>query len=223
MKTFLTIVFFLTTLLVFSKDKGIGIFYVSSNLKGKVQVNIYEKNNLESRLLGVYISEHSEGGQTTYSVQVRNIKTDNLIEFEYEKSGLPLRGISDSWLNVIYGHDKLGKALTGWVEQKSGTTDYFLWKDYLKFEMLFFDSPDRIEFFDKAGGEKVEFKLQPSQNLKYDYIMKSIELDGDWMKVEVTTPSNYCNTPEVKETKVFWIRYLDRKGRPLVWYFTRGC
>lgn len=220
MKTFLTTVFFLTSLLVFSKDKGIGIFYASDS--GKVHVNIYEKNNPESRLLGVFVSEHLGDGQTACSVQVKNMKTDNLIEFEYEKLGLPLRGISDNWLNVIYGYDKSGNVLTGWIEQ-SVATDYFLWKDYLKSVMLFFESTDRINFFDTPNGNKVEFKLQPSQNFKYDYIMKPVELHGDWMKVEVTSPSNYCDTPEIKETKELWIKYLDKSGRPLVWYFTRGC
>jgi hypothetical protein len=223
MKSFLTAIFLLTTSLVFSKDKGIGLLYVSSDLKGKVQINIYEKNNVESRLLGLFISQQLEEGQTTYSIQERNIKTDNLIEFEYEKQGLPLCGIRDNWVNVIYGYDKSGKALTGWIEQKSGTTDYFIWKDYLKSVMLFFESADQIKFFDKPDGARVEFKLQPSQNLKYDYIMKPVELNGSWMKVEVTTPSNYCDTPETKETRVFWIKYLDQNGRPLVWYFTRGC
>lgn len=223
MKVLLTTIFFFTTLSVFSKDKGIGILYVSSDLKGKTLINMYERKDVKSKLLGVFNSQHSGNGQTTYSVQAENVKTDNLIEFEYEKLGLPLRGISDNWLNVIYGYDKSGKALTGWIEQKGGTTDYFLWKDYLKSAMLFFESTDRIEFFDKPEGMKAEFKLQPSQNLKYDYIMKPVELNGNWMKVEVTTPSNYCNTPEVKETKVFWIKYLDQNGRPLVWYFTRGC
>jgi len=223
MKAYLTSAFILSTLLALSKDKGIGVVYVASDLKGKVQVNIYEKGDLESKLLGVFISQDLGNGQTTYSVQAKNIWTDNLIEFDYEKLGLPLCGISGRWLNVIYGYDKVGKALTGWIEKNNGATDYFLWKSYLKSVMLFFESPEQIEFFEKPYGVKIVFELQPSQNLRYDYIMKPLELNGDWMKVEVTTPSNYCNTPMKKRTETFWIKYLDQNGRPLVWYFTRGC
>lgn len=223
MKSFLTIILYLSALSLFSKDKGIGVLFVSPDLKGKIQIDIYEKNTSKSKLLGSFLYENAKEGQTNYKVQVKELQTDNLIEFEYERLGLPISEVGKGWLKVIYGYNKLGKELTGWIEHKEGTTRYYLWKDYLKEAMLYFESPDSISFFNEPNGTRIEFKLQPSTHLKYDYIMKSVAVDGIWMKVEVTTPSDYCQTPETKQTKLFWIKYLDQRGRPLVWYFTRGC
>jgi len=223
MKSLLTVILFLTTISLLSKDKGIGIFSVSSESPGLVQINIYEKNTAKSKLLGLFQCENKEGNQTGYKIQVKGIQSDNLVEFEYEKSGLPINEVKENWIRVICGYDKSGKTIEGWVEYRVGVDRYFLWKDYLKEPLLFFESTENINFFNEPNGTTVEFKLQPSKYLKYDYIMKPVTTDGIWMKVEVTTPSNYCKTPESKETKLFWIKYLDKNGRPLVWYFTRGC
>jgi hypothetical protein len=223
MKSFLTIIICLTTIPLLSKDKGIGILSVFPGSSGSIEINIYERNASKSELLGSFNCKNTADGQAGYEVQIKGLETDNLVEFEYEKNGLPISEVKGKWVKVICGYDKSGKALEGWIEHRDGVNRYFLWKDYFKEMPLFFESTDNINFFNAPNGRKVEFRLQPSKYLKYDYIMKPVLRDGIWMKVEVTTPSDYCNTPESKETKVFWIKYLDERGRPLVWYFTRGC
>jgi hypothetical protein len=219
MKSILITIFCLMATSILSKDKGIGILSMSSDLKGTVHVNIYEKNSSKSKLLGSFIQSEKRD----YKIQSKLVQTDNLIEFEYEISGIPISEVNNNWLRVIYGYDKSGKALMGWIEHKKGITRYLLWKDYLKEQDLFFESTDQIIFFDKPNGSKVGFKLEPSEHLVYDYIMKPIEVSGNWMKVEVFTPSNNCNTPINVRKEIFWIKYLNDRGRPLVWYFTRGC
>jgi len=206
-----------------SKDKGIGVFSVVAETKGKVQISIYEKSSSKSKVIGLFLCNNTDEGQMDYQVQVKGMKADNLLEFGYEKSGIPISETNKDWIKVIYGFDHSDKPLTGWVENKKGITNCILWKNYFKESMLFFESPDSIVFFNEPNGKSIEFKLQPSQNFKYDYIMKPLETKGIWMKVEVTTPSDYCATPEVKETKMLWIKYLSQNGRPLIWYFTRGC
>jgi hypothetical protein len=223
MKAFFSITLFLTTVLAFSKDKGRGVFYVSSEVKGKIEISIYERSNFKSKELGVFIYDYIGNGETKFSVRAKNLKEDNLLEFEYERLGLPLCELSGNWIKVIYGYDQSGKVLIGWVESREAITGYFLWPDYFKNTMLFFESPDQIKFFDKPNGVVREFELIPSQHLKYDYIMKPLEISDEWMKVEVTTPSDYCDTPENKTTGIFWIKFLSKDRRPLVWYFTRGC
>lgn len=223
MKLIFNFAFIFITFFAFSKDKGIGILFFSSEPAGKTQVNIYEKNSAGSTVLGAFIREYMGNGQTTYTVQVNNLKEDNLTEYKYETLGLPFCETRGNWVNVIYGYDVSGKVLTGWIEQKNGVTDHLIWREYLKSAMLFFEQTDKISFFDSPNGVNIDFKLQPSPYLVFDYIMKPMDTSGNWMKVEVTTPSDYCNMPKDKVTRVFWIKYLDQNGRPLVWYFTRGC
>ena len=58
-----------------------------------------------------------------------------------------------------------------------------------------------------------------------DYIMHPKQVRGEWMQVEVVTPSDYCADDDTMKGKkeVVWIRFLDPTHRPRVWYYTRGC
>ncbi len=206
-----------------SKDKGIGILSFNSDLKGTIQANIYEKKASKAKLLGSFIQQNDTDGHGDFRVQSKLLQTDSFVEFDYEIRGLPITEVSDKWLKVIYGYDKLGRTLLGWIEHRKGITRYLLWKDFLKEQDVFFESADQISFYDKPNGTRVEFKLEPSKYLVYDYIMKPIEASGNWMKVEVITPSNICASPINVRKEIFWIKYLNEYGRPLLWYFTRGC
>jgi hypothetical protein len=56
-------------------------------------------------------------------------------------------------------------------------------------------------------------------------------IEGRWMLVELETPSTYCTSEEeVMETfgvkprrQLVWIRFLDDRERPMIFYNTRGC
>jgi hypothetical protein len=56
-----------------------------------------------------------------------------------------------------------------------------------------------------------------------DYIMWAEEARGEWLRVRVVSPADYCAEPGSPGVWRGWIRYLREDGRPRVWYYTRGC
>jgi hypothetical protein len=50
------------------------------------------------------------------------------------------------------------------------------------------------------------------------------EVRGRWLKVRLVSPSDLCTTDKSpRTTTTGWIEYLDDKGRPKFWYYTKGC
>ena len=203
-----------------AQDKGIGLLTIEGN--NSSEFIIYSEADLSSNELARFKVDRSKGW-SEYSVEGKNISENNLLEYDYEELGLPVCKIkSNKWIEVIYGYDNNNYILTGWVLVSEKST-LLKWNSFLKEKLVFFANPEKVNFFDDKNGKEVQFKLQPSEHMTYDYIMRPQVTKGNWMKVEVVTPSDYCDNPESLERKVFWIQYLDDTGRPLVWYFTRGC
>jgi hypothetical protein len=63
----------------------------------------------------------------------------------------------------------------------------------------------------------------PADSSAYD--LRPIDVRGDWMRVEVAQPSDYCaglDAPPVARV-TGWVRWRDDTRGSWVWYFTRGC
>lgn len=202
----------------YSIDKGIGVVTLINE-----QLCIYLSMSVESTIVAEF-SVDSSKGWIEYSLSGKDIASNNLVEYGYEELGLPICEVnSNEWVQVMYGYDKNGEMLFGWVNTDENKTEVLMWNSFLKSQLIYFEDPDQIKFYKGINGELIDFELEPSEYLTYDYIMKPMVIEGHWMKVEVVTPSDYCNEPSNPRNKVVWIKFLNNNGRPLVWYFTRGC
>jgi hypothetical protein len=56
------------------------------------------------------------------------------------------------------------------------------------------------------------------------YAIEPLSLEGDWARVRVSVPSDFCAAPDAPKPEVRegWIRWRDARG-PWLWYYTRGC
>lgn len=151
----------------------------------------------------------------------------NALEYGYEVEGLPLDslGPAGAWARVIYGLAEAGPR-HGWVHVEGDRARVELWADALQEQWLHFLRPDEaMSFHEAPGGARVAF--EPSRagtDGAFDYRMEPIEVRGRWMKVRVVTPNVPCSPAEGEPREAtFWIEYLDERGRPRVWYRTRGC
>jgi hypothetical protein len=125
----------------------------------------------------------------------------------------------------VIGYDVQGKKIIGYGKLYDDVTSIIKWDDYLINKKLVFDfwNDVPIKFYEEPNGDQIYFSLEPSEYTEYDYIMRPIKKNDNWMYVEVTSPSDNCNEPKYKIVKKFWIKYLKDNNVPIVFYFPRGC
>lgn len=150
------------------------------------------------------------------------------VEYDYEIGGWAILDFNQdsSWARVSIDPFVQDSVSTGWVPLgDEGRT--ILWSDLLPSNWLFFIWPDSIAFFGSAGGQQ-EMPLilspQPDER-RFDYSMRPLAVEGQWLQVEVLTPSPMCLLPdEVRvQRDTAWIRYLTPELRPRAFFYTRGC
>jgi len=153
---------------------------------------------------------------------------DRTVEYDYEIAGWAILDFNadSSWAFVSMDPFEQDSIATGWVPL-GDEGRAILWSDLLPDNWLFFIWPDSIEFFAGAGGEQaVPVNLSPVANERqFDYSMRPLSVDGQWLQVEVLTPSPMCRLPDevAVETDTAWIRYLTPQLRPRAFFYTRGC
>jgi hypothetical protein len=190
---------------------------------------IFSAADGSSKIKGTFNLKH-QGGGYSYVLHDDNYGMQtNFVEFRYEEEGLPIDSISSDtqWVRVIYAGESSGASLRGWVTNRSPHTDILLWKHVLPKHNVFFRDPEQVQFYSSPNGNKRIFTLEKFSGAnsprRYNYIMYPLRADGDWMQVRVVTPSDYCDSPDNTRSATLWIKYLDQHGRPLVWFYARGC
>jgi hypothetical protein len=178
-------------------------------------------------LHGYFICESRGEHGWAYVVAARDSVTPNAVEFGYEVAGLPIDTVTPdgAWARALYGTDRAGRLLTAWVQLDSAIAHWLWWEEYLPARGgLFLIEPGRATFVAGPGGPPLPPPLTPKYR-EDDHWLEVLGRQGPWLHARFTQPAALCGAEEppgqVRET--LWLRYLDLRGRPLVWYFTRGC
>jgi hypothetical protein len=210
-------------------DPGIGIVYFSRGAGyGRVNADtllVRSHPDPASAVVGAFLyTEHQKGISWSYSVGAPVRLRPNVLEFAYEESGIPLDSLAaaSSWGRVILGFHKDGAPYRGWMSLDSTRMKYLLWRKVLAGNRVFFLQGQSPRFYAKPGGAELPLSVKTGSNA--DYILHPLEVRGDWLRVRVAEPADICGSDAAKSrTAEGWIRYLRTDGRPLVWYYTRGC
>lgn len=156
------------------------------------------------------------------------------LEYGYEEVGFPILEFTadSSWVRVSLDCWDMKNSSTAWLPISSQDLRVFSWTDILGRADAFFFLRERwIQFYSSSDTTTpVDIQLA-SRYARPNYSMYLKQLRGDWMQVEVETPSSYCySEEEVLEMfgvrprkKTVWIRFLDERGRPRIFFNTRGC
>ncbi len=212
------------------RERGVGVVFPIAGLNASPPlpdtVPIHGGPAPDARVLARFV-RRADG---VYQMQVRaDVSESGGLEFGYEDIGLPLLDAPETiarsdWLRVFYGMTPSGDTLTGWVLGDTTRVSRFLWSERLPESPLFFLDADSIQFHEAVDGPLVTVPLTPGDSYeRFDYILHSLETRGPWMRAEVVSPSDYCADPPRPARDTVWIRYLDARSRPRVWYYTRGC
>ncbi|MCX6828310.1 MAG: hypothetical protein NT002_03390 [candidate division Zixibacteria bacterium] len=232
------IVFLLVLLsnISYGKDYGIGVIYfsahgVNSSSFQTDSMSIFAEPSRSSKIIAKLRQIAPKGDKAPYQYIVtpsmRGV-SKNIVEFAYEESGLPFDSVNETrnWVRAVYGLSDSNISYKGWVEVQSPHTEIIFWSVKLKQRDVFFLSISPVpKFFDEPNGNEVEFPLVEFKygERRYNYIMHPLKSEGSWLQVLVVTPSDFCENPLNPKKKILWIRYLDDSGRPLVFYYSRGC
>ena len=201
-------------------DPGIGI--VSPKLdKGRDSLALFLSSN-ESATWGWFVRDLTGSQEQPFTLVTPLALRPNIMEFTYEESGLPVDSILPDKVRVLLGWDGEQRMRRAWVRLDS-TIELRKWPQWLAETPVFFRPGVQADFYAAPRGARYPVILPGGD--EPDYIMHPKQVRGEWMQVEVVTPSDYCADDETLRVKreVVWIRFLDATHRPRVWYYTRGC
>ncbi|MEW6015508.1 MAG: hypothetical protein AB1690_09305 [Candidatus Zixiibacteriota bacterium] len=221
-------------------EYGIGIYDPIGSQSGDINVVIYSQPDLTSDTVAVWRSTYIYVRQSDTSFWFGEV----MAEYAYETVGFPILEISpdSNWIRVAFNcHDSIGSS-DGWILRRRSREIFELWADIIPRQgavyfiddedVRFYDSPESDSALTEALRIEYGYRSDGTRTLEWNYIIYPQSVQGKWMEVIVETPSAYCLSPKefklyygIDEPKRFhaWIRYLDDTGRPLVYYFPRGC
>jgi hypothetical protein len=207
-------------------DRGVGIAYFATGagmgILGDTML-VRARPTLTAKITGAFLYEELKRGIAwRYGVAAPRRLHPNVVEHGYEESGVPLDSLTAerSWGRVILGFDAEDVPYRGWIVIDSTRVRHLLWAKVLAGNRVFFLKDSDTRFFDRPGGQELPLRVRVGDNS--DYIMHPLEARGPWLRVRVAQPPDICGEVSARNT-VGWIRYLTPAGRPLVWYYTRGC
>lgn len=151
-----------------------------------------------------------ETGYETQSLVVEAVGEDGWLLLSIEEPGLP----DQAWTHECA------------FRQGALTLGFERWEDRLtsgEISPLFFRMPGRQELRSGPGADaEIAGWVPLDENAAYH--MEPLEVRGDWMRVLLVEPSNYCAGDDLTVTRTEgWVRWRDEAVGPRVWYHTRGC
>jgi hypothetical protein len=209
-------------------DLGLGVVYLThAEDKGATTrtdtLLLRSAPDSTSPPVGAMLFTVAANGVTQYAIAAPDSLRANLVEYGYEESGVPFDSADASgrWMRGILGFTSGGVAQVGWVDARRPGTRVIRWAEHLTDRPIFFPEPEHAAFFATADSTK---RVPVPRGGDDAYAIHPMEVRGRWLHVRVVTPSDNCE-PDFTggHTQMAWIRYLDDRGRPNVWYYTRGC
>lgn len=211
-------------------DRGRGLVYLRDDPVdgGKPDTLLLRTTpRRDSPLRGYFICEPRGEHGWAYLVVASDSLAPNVLEFGYEVAGLPIDTITPdrAWARALYGVDGAGRLLTAWVQLDSTIAGWLWWEEYLPARGgLYLREPSRATFVTGPGGRALPSPLTPKYR-EDDHWLEVLGRHGPWLRARFTQPAALCGAeaPREQVSHTVWLRFLDQRGRPLVWYFTRGC
>jgi hypothetical protein len=155
------------------------------------------------------------------------LSTIAMVETGYEEpSFVVLESRPDGWIQIRYSEAE-GSAAAAWVPACALASDNPLRLTFTPWsEWLLSDRISPLFFRSLVVGE---LRSAPSAtaatlvSVSGDHSLEPLEVRGEWMRVGLKQPSDYCHPEVVPVRREGWVRWYSPDIGPRVWYFTRGC
>src|SRR5688500_2876248 len=150
--------------------------------------------------------------------------TSNSVELSVDEVGTPYDSVDASgrWHRAILGFTHEGTPWLGWTMLGDSVLGRTVWKERLAETSLYFRDFESGDFHAAPGGPVVRTARELA---KGGFDILGGEVRGQWMRVTVEHPGETCEgeLPANRRADQYWIRAFDDRGRPRVFYPTRGC
>ncbi len=198
-------------------DGGLNNYWVPTDT-----INIYSDSTY-NKLLAYVIKDSIESFKFFY-LNISAKIDKSFIEYDNDKYGVLIDNILvPDKIKIIIGK-KGNKNQYGWIHFNCKLFSIVTWRTlFLSHPLFILKETVNFHFYDSFEGKELNIKVDQINN-DLDYILYPIEINRSWLKVRLVTPSDYCNE-NIKNVKeyIVWIKYVDNKGYPMVWFYPRGC
>jgi len=144
-------------------------------------------------------------------------------ETDYEVRSLLVFERRDNWVKVLHHTTKGGKWLN--LEALKAHNLYYRdWLQYLTDHPTTFSPPQDFGLNLRKGAGVSYQKLESLKGDSYSIQLSGKTTLGTWAEVKVIKYDGYpCEDRAEIASWTGWIKVLDDKGFPNIWYYTRGC
>jgi hypothetical protein len=209
-------------------DLGIGVAYLrraedKGATSGVDTLLLRSAPNASAPPVGAMLFTVDSVGVTHYAIAAKDSLRPNLVEYGYEESGVPFDSADGTgrWVHALLGVAADGAVRVGWVDTSQPGIGLVRWAEQLADRPIFFSTPERAALFATPDSSKPVTVPAGGNDA---YAIHPVEARGPWLRARLVEPSDNCEPDSVpRRTRTVWIRYLDDRGRPTVWYYPRGC
>jgi hypothetical protein len=184
-----------------------------------------EKPDAAAKPVAALLQERPNPGEWGYAALALSGVRPNFLEYAYEESGVPFDSTdaTRAWVRGLIGTDPAGIMLRGWARLDSARMTLLEWSQHLPTQRLNFRDTSRAMLY--ASRADAEANRNGVKLPSHRYTMEGLGAEGPWLRVKFQWPFEDCEDADTVRhtTREFWIRYLDARGRPLVFYASRGC
>jgi hypothetical protein len=149
------------------------------------------------------------------------LPADATVETEYEERSFVVLEERNNWLRVRYSASGTAWTPKCALDASPVSFDFSPWSEWFLSDrispMVFrVPVPEDLRSEPSAGSSGVA-------RISGDYVLVPREIRGEWMRVELRQPSDFCNPDVTPTRRDGWVRWFAPDIGPRVWYFSRGC
>ena len=166
------------------------------------------------------------GSLAPLSLPPEVVGSAGLVETGYETmTFIVLEHRNDGWLRFRYGKPSDGRDGTAWTHTchvEAQGLRYESWEErFTSGEISVLTFRSDVPHVLRAGPDESADELH---RIAGSHHLEPLEFRGDWLRVRVTEPSDYCAGEDIDvSVRKGWIRWRSTEKGPWIWYFTRGC
>ena len=202
-------------------QKGIGVLSPISDLdKGILEIETFSDSLLTINNGKIIIDLQDRFNSLFVSSGDTFIINPCQVETEYEFFSLLVLMKGDK--SLLVSLDQCGGENV-FLNSNSYCFSFYSWVDLLVSKKLYIIDLEKSSFYSDTLNNPLNIQLSIDDHGAFDYILEPITVVGSYFKVRIISPSNLCSEASIFKEFIGFVKILDERGLPNLWFFPRGC